>query len=159
MPDHTSEPPPQALDDLARRYVDLWQDQMTALAADPEFAESLHKVMAAMGVAASGMPAMWSAWPAALAGVMAAARPAPRGGSEAEERQEADGKSAGAAPDGTRKPAAAPGTAAAATAPAGGGPDLGVLAERLAALEQRILALEGGSGGTRRRPQGKPKRN
>src|SRR3546814_14243585 len=49
------------LDDLARRYVDLWQDQVSALAADPEFAESLQKVMAALGIAASGLPAMWSA--------------------------------------------------------------------------------------------------
>ncbi|MGF1629077.1 MAG: hypothetical protein ACFCUT_06370 [Kiloniellaceae bacterium] len=159
MPDDTPKQPPQDLEDLARRYVDLWQDQMTSLAADPDFAESLHKVMAAMGVAASGLPALWSAWPAALAGVMAAAKPASPGGGEAEERQEGDGKSAGAASDGTRKSATAPGSAPAAAAPDGRGPDLVGLAERLAALEQRILALEGGTGGTRRGPKGKPKRN
>jgi hypothetical protein len=131
------------LEDLARRYVDLWQDQMTALAADPAFAESVQKVMAALGVAASGLPAAWSAWPAALGSVMAAARP------DVERGHETHG----------RKPAAAPGPAPAATAPDGGGADLGVLTERLAALEQRIAALEGGTGGARRRAKGKPERH
>jgi hypothetical protein len=158
MPDDTPKHSSQDLEDLARRYVDLWQDQMTALAADPDFAESLQKMMAAMGVAASGLPAMWSAWPAALTGVMAAARPIPPGGGDLDERQNAYGKSAGAATGGSRT-SAAPGSAAAASAPHGGGPDLGGLAERLAALEQRILALEGGAGGAGRRAKGKPKRD
>ena len=57
MPENKPGDLPEDLDDLARRYVDLWQDQMTALAADPAFAESMQKVMATMGVAASGLPA------------------------------------------------------------------------------------------------------
>ena len=34
------------LDDLARRYLALWQDQMTALSADPEFADAQHEALA-----------------------------------------------------------------------------------------------------------------
>src|SRR3546814_19839456 len=70
------------LEDLARPYVDLWQDQVTALAAEPEFAESVQKAMAGLGSAASGLPAAWSAWPAAPGRLLAAARPATVGRSE-----------------------------------------------------------------------------
>ena len=148
MPDDQPKQTPQDpeapdLEDLARRYVDLWQDQMTALAADPAFAESMQKVMAALGVAASGLPAAWAAWPAALCSLMAAARPDVERGQQSHDR----------------KPAAAPGAAPAAAAPDGRGADLGILTERLAALEQRIAALEGGTGGARRRTKGKPERH
>ena len=148
MPDdQPKEGPPAAdtpdIEDLARRYVDLWQDQMTALAGDPEFADSLQKMMAALGVAASGVPAAWSAWPAAFGCLMAAGRP------DVERGQKSD----------AGKSAPAPGAAPAAAASDGGGSDLGVLAERLAALEQRVAALEGRAGGTRRRAKAKPERN
>jgi hypothetical protein len=33
---------------LARRYVDLWQDQLTAMAADPALAESTARLLAAL---------------------------------------------------------------------------------------------------------------
>src|SRR3546814_13168673 len=80
MPDYQPKQTPKDpdgpdLEDLSRRYVDLWQDQVTALAADPEFAESVQKAMAGLGSAASGLPAAWSAWPAALGSLLAAARP------------------------------------------------------------------------------------
>lgn len=153
MPDDQPKRAPQDadtpdLEDLARRYVDLWQDQMTALAGDPEFAQSLQKVMAALGVAASGTPAAWAAWPAAFGSLMAAGR------QDIERGQQSD----------ARKSAAAPGAAPAATASDGGGADLGSFAERLAALEQRIAALEGsvgggGAGGPRRRAKAKPRRD
>src|SRR3546814_4871199 len=87
--------------------------------------------MAGLGRAASGLPAAWSAWPAALGSLLAAARPDTVG-----KEQESHG----------RKPAPAPGPAPAAAAPDGGGADMGVLAERLAALEQRVAALEGNVG-------------
>ena len=51
------------LDELARRYLDLWQDQVSALADDPAFAESLNRMMQAMGL---GPGAAWPAppgWP------------------------------------------------------------------------------------------------
>ncbi|HIC80608.1 MAG TPA: hypothetical protein EYP07_06525, partial [Kiloniellaceae bacterium] len=63
----------EELEELARRYVDLWQDQMTALAADPDFAEAMQRVMASLGVTAAGLPAVWGAWPAAMASMLAAA--------------------------------------------------------------------------------------
>src|SRR3546814_12172117 len=99
MPDYQPKQTPKDpdgpdLEDLSRRYVDLWQDQVTALAADPEFAESVQKAMAGLGSAASGLPAAWSAWPAALGSLLAAARPDPVG-----KEQESHG----------RKPAPAPG--------------------------------------------------
>lgn len=159
---------PEDLEDLARRYVDLWQDQMTALASDPEFAESLQKVMAAMGVAASGLPAMWSAWPAAMTSLMAAAQP----GMSNPQGQETHGQPAGGKQNGSGAPAAArsaeppateAGAASAAAASPGGGADLGELEKRLAALEQRLRSLEGsldgGTGRARGRAKGKAKRS
>ena len=52
------------IDELARRYLDLWQDQMAAFAADPEVAETMNRLAAAAGASA---PAAW-----------AERRPAPR---------------------------------------------------------------------------------
>ncbi|MBY0430690.1 MAG: hypothetical protein K2Q10_05795, partial [Rhodospirillales bacterium] len=55
---------------LARRYLDLWQDQMTALAADPSLAEALARTVTLMGTgaaafagAASGMGGMGASTP------------------------------------------------------------------------------------------------
>ncbi|MCK5497192.1 MAG: hypothetical protein KAI80_12320, partial [Hyphomicrobiaceae bacterium] len=47
------------LEDLAKRFQDLWRDQMAATAADPEFTEMMGKWMAAFargGGQAPGMP-------------------------------------------------------------------------------------------------------
>src|SRR5882724_8669343 len=41
-----AEPPDLAA--LAKRYVDLWQDQLIALAAHPELAEGLARLLAAL---------------------------------------------------------------------------------------------------------------
>ena len=52
-----AEPPDLAA--LARRYVDLWQDQLTAMAADPALAESTARLLQALvpvGVAAATAP-------------------------------------------------------------------------------------------------------
>jgi hypothetical protein len=160
MPEQSPQDSPDDLEDLARRYVDLWQDQVTALASDPAFADSLQKVMAAMGVAASGFPAMWSAWPAAMASLMAAAQNPARSAAAFEE-EKVHGKPEGAPARGRRDgpgPAGAPpGAAAAAASPDGGGPDLGLLEERLAALEQRVLALEAGPRRAGSRAKKKPR--
>jgi len=40
---------PPDLSALAKRYVDLWQDQLIALAAHPELAEGLARVESAIG--------------------------------------------------------------------------------------------------------------
>jgi len=42
------------LDDLARRYLDLWQDQWSALAADPGVADMVARSFGMMGPAAAG---------------------------------------------------------------------------------------------------------
>ncbi len=152
------------LEELARRYVDLWQDQMTALAADPDFAEAMQRVMASLGVTAAGLPAAWTAWPAAMGSMMAAAQPgSARGQAKGQEKDAGTAERAGpseAAPidAAAAKPAGPPGAAPAAAASDGGGHDLGLIAQRLAALEERVLALEGGTGGTRRRAKAKAKR-
>jgi len=33
---------------LAKRYLDLWQDHLIAMAADPDFAENLARLFAAL---------------------------------------------------------------------------------------------------------------
>src|SRR5579883_75831 len=61
-----AEPPDLA--SLAKRYLDLWQEQLIAMAADPDLAESLSRLLAGL------VPP--SAWPARPGGDDAApARP------------------------------------------------------------------------------------
>ena len=47
---------PPDLSALAKRYVDLWQDQLIALAAHPELAEGLARVLAAFPIASVTWP-------------------------------------------------------------------------------------------------------
>ena len=51
---------PPDLSNLAKRYVELWQDYLTAAAADPDLADSLARLLAGMGEALTLSP--WSAW-------------------------------------------------------------------------------------------------
>ena len=44
------EPDPPDLIALAKRFVDLWQEQMTALAGDPELADSIGRFLAGLPV-------------------------------------------------------------------------------------------------------------
>jgi hypothetical protein len=84
---------------LARRYLDLWQDQMKALASDPEYADLLDRLTGMMGAAWNagavgqsgaerhgpwasnpwapnhwppnhGAPNHWAAWPAMMMAMM-----------------------------------------------------------------------------------------
>jgi hypothetical protein len=123
------------IDELAERYLDLWQDQLSALAGDPEFAEMMTRLM---GSSAAAMPgtAAWAAWPAALAGLVPGAA-GERAGDGKDEEQAAGTAGAGTGPSGTKAAAAAPGA---------GGADLVELARRLAALEERVATLESGLG-------------
>ena len=105
-----AEPPDLA--SLAKRYLDLWQEQLIAMAADPELAESLARLLAGL------MPPGW-------AGTVSGE------------------------PAGTPAPAAAPGER---------GDQLDELLRRLAAVEERVAALEAGARAGRKRPDGKPRR-
>jgi len=129
------------LDELARRYLDLWQDQMTALAGDEEFAETMRRLMTTMGLATTAAPEFWRAWPATMAGMPAA------------------GQTQGASDDQSRAAGTAAGTAAPAAAPDGGESGLDQLARRLGALEERIAALEAAGPKRRGRAAGKPRKS
>jgi uncharacterized protein YhaN len=126
------------LDELARRYLDLWQDQMSALAGDEEFAETLQRLMTTMGLAAGAAPEFWRAWPAVMAGL----KPAQHGNRVSDEQ--------------SREGAAGPASPAAASD--GGEPGLDRLARRLAALEKRVAALETGAPRGRERAASKPRK-
>ena len=129
------------LDTLARRYLDLWQDQVAAMAADPELSETMMRLW--QNAAAAG-PAGWAQLWAAAA-----------------QAQGATGSSrdftASAAPSGPA-PAAAP--------PRDRGDDVAELGRRVAELELRLGRIEaalavgprGERGGarTRRRVQRPP---
>src|SRR5688572_21234720 len=84
---------PPDFDTLARRYVDLWQEQVAAMAADPELSDLMGRLVQAMAMGPAGVMAMWTAAakqesdgirrsrpdPSDAAGT-AAARPAPGDG-------------------------------------------------------------------------------
>jgi hypothetical protein len=138
-------PEPPDLETLARRYLDLWQDQVSALAADPEFTETLGRLLQ---VSAALGPAGWmSLWTAAAAGLQPqkgqnphAARPFTTGN---------------AAP---ARAAETAGPAPAAASPGDGNADLAELRRRLAVLEERLgrVAAERTDAGRRMDVAGKP---
>jgi hypothetical protein len=142
-------------DDLARRYLDLWQDQMSALAADQDFARAIQQIMTGMGLAGTATPATfanWAAWP----GMMAGLAPVPQGDATADAQSRKQARS-GHGNHGAAS-AAASGAAAPGADTGGGGADLDQLTRRLAALEKRIAALEGGTAPGRRRAASKPRK-
>src|SRR5690349_13578919 len=117
------------LTSLARRWLDLWQEQVTALAGDPAVAEQTARLLGLI----EGGAAAW--------------------------RQAAAGKTDGDDRGGTATSAGTAGAATAPLSPAAGGDDLARLAARLAAVEERLARLESGPrGSTRagrpRRPRG-----
>ena len=128
---------------LASRYLDLWEDQIAALAQDPALSELFRAWMglAAMGVAGMG-PVPWTGLAAGVRG---------------------DGRTE-AKPSAGRTPV---GTTAAAAASVDRGHDLVGVAERLAALEKRLARLESGGGkrpsaaggGSRKGKSGKPRQS
>ncbi|MHA1599612.1 MAG: hypothetical protein ACTSW2_02210 [Alphaproteobacteria bacterium] len=138
-------------DELMRQYLDLWQDQMSALAADQDFARAMQQVMTGMGLAGNAPPAAW-------AGLMAGLAPAMQGDAtaDAQGREAQDDKSARTGHAGAAKTTS--GTSASRAASSGGGADVDKLTRRLAALEKRIAALEGGPAPSRRRAASKPRK-
>jgi hypothetical protein len=145
--------PPEApkVEDLARRIMDLWQEQMAAIAADPDLMRQMARMMAA-----SPFPAMMQG---VVAGMMAATRPgaaqAGLGGANPYEWWKgADGQ--------TRQPASPPAHAQTRPAPAAaasepGGGDLDELRRNLAGLEARLRELgdEPGKPKSKRKPAAK----
>jgi hypothetical protein len=108
------------LEALARRYLDLWQDQMAAMAADPELSDTLARLWQ---TTAAGGPAGWAAlWGAAAPNT--AATPGAARTSAA----------------GTRDPSAGPTPAAAP--PRQRADDVADLARRVAELEVRLGRIE-----------------
>jgi hypothetical protein len=147
------------LEELARRYLDLWQEQATALAADPNFAAAL-KDLYAGGEAAARLGDAVAAWGAMLPpGLFPGGLP-PRhpddsqGGSD---DQAADGRAEREAST-ARRGAKPPGPPAPGAASHDGGHDLDEFARRLAALEERIAALESGARGKGRGAARKPRK-
>ncbi|MEX1205497.1 MAG: hypothetical protein WEB85_09630 [Dongiaceae bacterium] len=132
------------LDALARRYLDLWQDQVAAVAGDADLIQEMTRLIALIGAAAGA--AAWNGRP-----------PAPGPGAVSE----AGGGGDGSASDGAGRAAAgggAAGAAAASASPRRGGDDLARLDRRLAALERRIARLEAGATGAAGRTAGKPRK-
>ncbi|WP_395021755.1 hypothetical protein [Dongia sp.] len=137
--------PQPSVEELAKRLMDLWQEQMAAIAADPDLMRQMAQMMAA-----SPFPAMMQG---IMQGVLAAS--AKTGPQNPYEWWKAE-NGAGAKP-----PAAAPspevGTPAAAPASQPGGGDLAELRRNLAGLEARLAELGGGGTGEPA-SQPKPKR-
>jgi hypothetical protein len=112
---------------LAERFLDLWQDQLAAVATDPDLAELVARLWSQWLVG----PAAWRPPPAAAPARPSAARPArPR---EAPRHHDTTGQAGGAE---------TPGTAPAAAASGDRGADVGDLLARIGTLEKRLAALE-----------------
>ena len=113
-------------EELARKTLDLWQDQLAALAGDPEAGATMARLMA---LAAAG--------PAAALQIFSQAF----GGTGNGKSDEAGGRGAAA------------GATAAAASSQPGEPQLDAIEQRLAAIEQRLAALERAAGATRQGPR------
>jgi hypothetical protein len=139
------------LDDLAKRYLDLWQEQLRVMAADPETIASVSRLFEAMSGAAAAdeksgagggtppMPANPMAWLTGLGMIPPQAAQAASGGANPFDSVFAQF---------IRHNAQGPGGPASAGASSdGGGGELYELKRRLAALEERLDAVESGAGG------------
>jgi len=141
------------LDELARKYLDLWQQHMSALAKDGETAEVLANTIAMMNTgAASFADAMAGAVKTAAEQTADTLVCPPSGtgkGSEAENGSPEDGAG------GTAGNGLVDGASAASLAHGEPSPDVDELLERIAALEGRVSRLEG-QGAERIRTKKKP---
>ncbi len=129
-----SEPPD--LDALAKRYLDLWQDQLGGISKDRETAEIMAQTIELMNAGATAFASM------------AAVHDNPNKGNA-----DAD---ANAAP--TDTPRTDRGTEAAAAPPGASDSDLDELTRRLERLEKRLDTLEAGAEKGRRHTRKKPRK-
>ena len=123
-----------SVEDLAKRLMDLWQEQMAAIAADPDLMRQMAQMMAA-----SPFPAMMQG---IMQGILAATAQPPMGpgggaGQNPYEWWKADHGAKPSTP--TPSVETGPATAAAASQPGGG--DLAELRRNLAGLEARLAEL------------------
>ncbi|MBC8268752.1 MAG: hypothetical protein H8E36_08390 [Rhodospirillaceae bacterium] len=118
------------IDELARRYLDLWQRHLGDLAADDELAATLAKTMELMNGSATAFANM-------------AQQTATQPG-------ETDHGGGQKKPSGSASPGPAPGHS---------DDDLDKLAGRIEELERRIAELESAPGGTGKRPKGRSSRS
>jgi hypothetical protein len=134
----TADEPP-SLDELAKRYLDLWQDQMTALAADPETARLMGR---SLQLWASAGPAGWQGiWQAAADGLKGHPGTVFDHAAFAPFFKQADG------------------TASAGSASGNGGGDVAELRRRLAELETRVAGLASEPGGAGKSPRKRTRKN
>jgi hypothetical protein len=130
---------PPGLDQLAKRYMELWQDQLAAMSADPELLAGMSRFMS--GALAQGM--------AGMAPVYTQPRTA--------DRPSANGAAANGSANGSAKPnghdrndgngydtGAQAGTPAAAAAPDDRSLGVSELIHRLGLIEARLASLEAG---------------
>ncbi|MFY8092354.1 MAG: hypothetical protein ACOVN0_02625 [Niveispirillum sp.] len=162
---------PPAMEDLAKRYLDLWQDQWAAVCADPTVADSMARTMTAFGQTAltiNGMLEQTLGSAAAVnpwADLMKSLWPMPATAQGAHTHDERQDKAGTAGPQ-----TAAPGATPLRPASGDGDGDIAQLAGRIAALERELAALapdgadDGGksapgpapAAGRKRRPSRKP---
>ena len=153
-----TEPPDYAA--LARQYLDLWEEHLTAIAIDPALAAQMSTMFGLMGqMMPLAMPGAMSGGTGNAIDPIAAFRQT-MAGMAAGAAQTRHGGDDQARPD-TRSKA---GTAAAAAASGDGDEGLAELARRLAAVERQLAGAKRSAGRTRRskpasgsRGAGKPK--
>jgi len=134
-------------DELAKRYLDLWQEQWTAAAADPQLAAQTARLFQTMaGQLAPGMLGAMMPWGQGMPGVMPGF-PMPPGGAD-------EHVAGGADRDGAKA-----GAKAAAAARDDRDELLAQLTARLAGLEERLAALEAGGAGGRKPAQRRPRKS
>jgi hypothetical protein len=137
-----SEKPDNApeLDELARRLLDLWQDQLTAVAANPDLAAQAARLMAAMP-----LPGMWLSQLGQMGQAGGSGDDLTKAWTRMTQNWMAQdwskGMSHGSTDGASEKRDSSTGatTAAATSEPRGG--DLDELGRRLAGIEQRLAEL------------------
>ena len=135
---------PPDLQTLAGRYLDLWQEQLGAMARDPAVSDALARSFSLMtqGLAEAAQGARPADDPAA-GGEHARTRPPPEANPDGATREPGVG-SASDSGTGTGHTA---GPAAAGPASGDSGPADDELAARIERLEQRVALLEAALGG------------
>ena len=135
-------PEPIDLDALAKRYLDLWQDQLGGIAKDEKAAEIMAQTIELMNAGATTFAAMATAT---------------RGQENGEDHDNATGnRYSNQRPAARNRGGRQGGPPSAAAAHGGSEPNLAEFARRLEWLEGRLTALEAGSKKSRRKTSKKP---